>query len=81
MTITKIASAYVRFGSDAGGGMYSCGRDQIASQFANRMNRNSENASGTTKGAVRMPIDASTCFSTWSVTVSKKSWIPRAGAR
>ena len=32
------------------------------------------NASGTTHGAVLMPIESSTCFSTWSVTTSKNSW-------
>jgi hypothetical protein len=63
--ITKMASAKVRFTSAVGGLTYSsqaCGR--IDSQFAIKMKKNRLIASGTTKGAVRMPMLSSTRVST-----------------
>ena len=64
--------------SDAGGGMYSgwCPVGMSDNQLAMRMNRNSVVASGTTNGAVLMPMVSSTWRSIAPVTVSKNSCTP-----
>ncbi len=78
---TNSASASTKLMSDAGGLISSCiaplesvyCTGSTESQFATRMNTNSVTASGSTNGAIFIPIAASIWSRNWTVMASQNS--------